>query len=106
MNAPANIQPEALYTPEERAHRAAISIHCPNDGKMELRVKVAELRDRAGAAMSRCCDEAYPYLLQISRQASVVVYAPISAKRMMFTIIALNAAIDAANAMERASRMD
>lgn len=110
MNAPANIkrpvQAEDIWSPEERAHRAAISIHCPNDGelKMGYRARIAALRDQASAALRVCSDDAAGVLTEVARIATLSVYAPMDSKQLVLRAAALTLAMDAARAMERASR--
>lgn len=97
---------EDLWSPEERAHRAAISIHCPNenDFRMGLRVKIAATRDQASAGMRRCCDDARTILAEVARIASLSVYAQVPTSRLALTQLALDAAMDAARMIERANR--
>lgn len=109
MNAPANISrvlAEETWTPVERAHRSAISIHCPNEDEwsMKCRVAIAIMRDQAAAAQRECSDAAYGILSEVARIATGAVYAPADAKKLTMMRSALAQAIDAARAIERASR--
>ncbi len=107
MNAPANI-PRLRPEPSEaeRAHRAAISMHCTNEGEdaMLCRVALAQIRDQATAGMRRCCDDARPFLFEISRIAMLNVYAPATVAQLWRIRGALTLAMDAARAIERAQR--
>lgn len=109
MNAPANIkhQPRPITFDEtrtERAHRAAISIHCPNADEMEMaaRVDIAIMRDRAAAGLSRAGECAGALLAEVTRIGSVVVYAPLPTSRLLRILAALQITMEAARAMERA----
>lgn len=122
MNAPANIPPARVtpegffipyvepefreWTPAERAHRSAISIHCPNEDEwsMKCRVAIAMMRDQAAAAQRQCSDASLGILVEVARIATGAVFAPSSAKRLTLMRSALVQAMDAARAIERASR--
>ena len=108
MNAPANIrQPRAIRvdeTPQEAAHRASISIHCPNQDEMQMaaRVDIATIRDRASAGLSRANDSAAVLLAEIARVGTMAVYAPLPASKLLRIRAALQLTMEAARAMERA----
>jgi hypothetical protein len=104
MNAPAQITTQDLWSPAERAHRGAISIHCPNedDFSMGCRADIAAMRDRASAGMRGCCEDAYPILAEVARIAALTVYAPLPPKQLVLKRAALAQAIDTARALERA----
>ncbi len=110
MNAPARIPlpvaSEDLWSAEERAHRAAITIHCPNEGEwnMACRAQIAAIRDQASAGLRRCCNDAHGILSEVARIASLTVYAPMDAKQLTRKRAALMSAIEAARALERAAR--
>jgi hypothetical protein len=111
MNAPARISvPEEAaeddLTPEARAYRMTIFIHCPNESPsaMNCRVHIAMLRDHAGKAMRRCSDDAYPLLAEIQRQAAATVYAPISTGRLFRKWIALESMLGSARLLEIAAK--
>jgi hypothetical protein len=96
---------DATWSPAERMHRAAISIHCPNqnDLDMQCRVHIAMIRDQASAGLSRCGEAAYGILLEVTRVATQAVYAPSSTKRLILTRAALTQTMDAARMVERAT---
>lgn len=71
---------------------------------MKCRVAIAMMRDQAAAAQRQCSDAAYGILAEVSRIATGAVYAPSDAKRLTLMRFALAQAIDAARAIERASR--
>lgn len=114
MNAPARIsvphghvdQDEGECTPEVRAYRATISIHCPNETAeaMNCRVHLAMLRDHAGSALRRCSDDAYPILREIERQAATSVYAPVGSGRLFRKWLALESLLGSARLLEIASK--
>jgi hypothetical protein len=109
VNAPANIKREIIaeaWSPIERAHRGTISVHCPNEDEwaMKCRVAIAMMRDQAAAAQRQCCDGAHGILGEVARVATTAVYAPSDAKRLTLMRSALVQAMDAARAIERASR--
>jgi hypothetical protein len=109
VNAPAHNFTTAEVFPQtdaERAYRAAISIHLPNEGEVQMacRVQIAMMRDQASAALSRCSDAAYGVLLEVSKQAATAAYAPMEPRRLMLLRSALTLAIDAARALERANK--
>lgn len=106
MNAVTAIHlPAPEYSDTERAHRAAITIHCPNENeaKMACRVAIAMMRDRASMGMNQCSDAAYPILLAVARQATAAVYKQASAKELFLTRCGLRTAMEAARMLERAS---
>jgi hypothetical protein len=109
MNAPANIQHQIqaeAWSPIERAHRGTISIHCPSEDEwsMKCRVAIATIRDQAAAAQRQCSDATHGILSEVARIATGAVYAPADAKRLTLMRSALVQAMDAARAIERASR--
>jgi hypothetical protein len=94
------------WSEAERAHRASISIHCPNEGAdaMRLRVFLAVLRDKAGAGMRCCCDEAFPVLREVQRQATEAVYAPHGPGKLYLKWLAITSLMSAARLIERANK--
>lgn len=90
----------------ERAHRHAISIHCPNCDEMEMaaRVDLAIMRDAAMVGVGRASDQAAVLLHEVSKMAAQAVYAPIPASRLLRVRSALNLTMEAARAVERALR--
>lgn len=109
MNAPANIKQQLTdeaWSPVERAHLGAISVHCPNEDEwsMKCRVGIAIMRDQAAAAQRQCSNATYGILSEVARVATGAVYAPSDARRLTLMRSALAQAIDAARAIERASR--
>lgn len=109
MNAPANISHQIASetrTQAERAHRSAISIHCPNEGEWEMncRVGIAIMRDQAAAGMRHCSSASYGILAEVAKLATAAVYAPADAKKLTMMRAALTLAMDAARAIERVSR--
>lgn len=109
MNAPARIAPPRTArirldeTDQQRAHRATISVHCPNQDEMQMaaRVDLATMRDQALAGQSRCCDEAAGLLHEVVRLATPAVYAPWPASRLIRLKGALGLAMEAARGIER-----
>ncbi|MET3710386.1 hypothetical protein ABIC65_001066 [Sphingomonas trueperi] len=119
MNAPARIVPDGFIVPfpadlqvaeewteAECAHRAAITIHLPNEDEwsMRCRVAIAMMRDRATAGLRRCSDAAYPLLSYVAREATTAVYAPVPPRQLVLLRAGLTQALEAARIMERASR--
>lgn len=109
MNAPSNIKRhliEEAWSPIERMHRGAIGVHCPNEDEwsMKCRVAIAIMRDQASAAQRQCGEAAFGILAEVARIATAAVYAPSDAKKLTLMRSALAQAIDAARAIERASR--
>lgn len=47
-----------------------------DEKERELRSSLMLMRDRAGAAMNHCCDEAYPLLAQVAHLAGFHAFAP------------------------------
>lgn len=93
-------------TEVERAHRRAISIHCPNQDEMTMaaRVDLATMRDLASSGAFRAGDEASRLLLIAARVATNAVYAPLPFAKLQGIRAALHMTIEAARAMERALR--
>lgn len=108
MNAPANIQSQDLmeWSTTERAHRASISLHLPNEGpdKMACRVALAILRDQASVGKRSCSDAAYGLLGEVERQATNAVFAPRGIRHLYLLRGALEMTMAAARALERANR--
>lgn len=119
MNAPATITADGFFVPipvelkvreewtvAERAHRASISLHLPNEGeaKMACRVAIAILRDRASAGIRRCSDASYGVLTEIERQATHAVFSPRDARGLYLIRAALTSMIDCASMLESANK--
>lgn len=102
MNAPARIRPDTESL--EAAHRASISVHCPNegDGRMASRVAIAVIRDQASAGLRRCSPEAAGILAEVSRLATHAVYAPMPPGKLHMTRFALASLLESARHLERA----
>lgn len=93
-------------TEVERAHRAAISIHCPNQDEMTMaaRVGIAMLRDQAGTGINRATSPAAAQMLSVaSGVAAEAVYAPHDLRQLLRLQAALSLTVEAARAMERAT---
>jgi hypothetical protein len=90
----------------ERAHRHAISVHCPNCDEMEMaaRVDLAIMRDAATVGVGRASEHASVMLHEVSKLAAQAVYAPIATSRLLRVRAALNLTMEAARAVERALR--
>jgi uncharacterized membrane protein len=110
MNAPANIRrPTPIRADEsdqERAYRAAISIHCPSQCEQDMaaRVSLAMMRDQASTGMARACPMAATLLGEVMSAAAVAVYAPAPTSYLMRLRSALWLTMEAARAVERAQR--
>ena len=109
MNAPAShVQfREAMRgNVHERAHRAAISLHCPNCDEMEMaaRCDLAALRDAAAAGIGRAGDSAAVLLHEVARLATQAVYAPAPASQLIRLRSALSFTVEAARALERVTQ--
>ena len=90
----------------ERAHRASISVHCPNQDEMSMaaRVGIAILRDQAVTGQYRATSDAAAQMLSAAgRVAGDAVYAPINFRQLLRVQAALSLTIEAARAMERAT---
>lgn len=90
----------------ERAYRQAISIHCPHGSEMEMaaRVELAQLRDQAAIGMSRATDSACALLSEVSKLATMAVYAQRPESDLLRIRSALNLTMMAARALDRATR--
>lgn len=102
MNAPARIRPDVETL--EAAHRAAISIHCPNEDELDManRVAIAAIRDQASAGLRRCSGETAGILAEVSRLATAAVYAPMPPGKLHMTRFALASVLESARHLERA----
>ena len=108
MNAPARL-PQPIGTGlsvEQRAHRHAISIHCPNCDEMEMaaRVDLAAMRDAATIGIARASDSAAAILAEVSRLATGAVFAPLPASQLIRIRAALSFTMEAARAVDRVTR--
>lgn len=108
MNAITSIRADAsiLGSTTERAHRHAISIHCPNCNEMEMaaRVDIAMMRDAAMVGVGRASEHTATMLHEVSKMAAQAVFAPIPTSRLLRVRAALNLTMEAARAVERALR--
>lgn len=89
---------------QERAHRAAIALHCPgctDEMEMAARCDLAVLRDAASVGAMRAGDSAAVLLSEVTRLATAAVYAPWPASRLIRTYAALSFTVEAARALER-----
>lgn len=105
MNAfsPIRADESMLGSVTERAHRHAISIHCPNCDEMEMaaRCDLAAMRDAAMVGVSRASDSAAIMLGEVARLAMNAVYAPIPASRLIRIKAALTLTMMAAREVQR-----
>lgn len=101
MNAPVTIRLDE--TDHERAMRASISMHCPNEDafSMACRIDIATMRDLAAAGMFRASRGAAVLLAEVSRIATSAVYAPMTPRDLVRTKFALRLTIEAARELER-----
>lgn len=90
----------------ERAHRHAISIHCPNCNEMEMatRCDIAVIRDKAMMGVRHASEMPAAMLHEVAKLAAEAVYAPVSTSRLLRVRAALNLTMEAARAVERALR--
>lgn len=90
--------------PIEAAHRATISIHCPNETELAMvaRVALAMIRDQSAAGLRRCSDEAAPILSTVTRLATEAVYAPMPDGKLHLVHGALASLMESARRLERA----
>lgn len=104
MNAPASIRLEE--TDRERTYRASISMHCPNQSELDMasRIDIAVMRDGAASGMFRATDAAATLLHVATTVAAAWVYAPATSAQLLKTRSALRQTMDAARALERATR--
>lgn len=108
MNAVTQIAAEhvAEISEAERIHRAAISMHCPNEGELTLscRANIAIIRDQASAGMRSCTAATYDLLNDISRLAQSWIYAPAAPADLWRIRSALEGLMMAARTAERVER--
>lgn len=110
MNAPTRIQPDPErieadgWGPIEAAHRASISIHCPNETHIAMvaRVALAMLRDQSSAGLRRCSDETAPILQTVTRLATMAVYSRMPDTKLHLVHGALASLMESARRLERA----
>lgn len=104
MNAPATIRLDENEA--ERAYRRAIGVHCACSSEMEMaaRVDLAMLRDQAAIGITRGTDSAAALLGEVSRLATVAVYAPRPESDLLRLAAALKLTMMAARAVDRATR--
>jgi hypothetical protein len=89
--------------PLEAAYRAAASIHFPNMDAftMVTRVRLMAQRDRAGAALSRCCPEAINTLVEANRLAALAALSGAPTRTLAFVSSAVDSLIFAAEQLHR-----
>lgn len=108
MNAITTIRPdESIHgSTVERAHRHAISVHCPDCNEMEMaaRVDLAMMRDAAMVGVRRASDSAAILLGEVTRLAMHAVYAPMPASQLIRVKAALTLTMMAARELERVQR--
>lgn len=90
----------------ERAHRHAISIHCPNcdETNMAVRVELAMLRDAATVGARVASDSASVILGEIVRLTTGAIFAPIPTSQLLRLNAALTITMMAAREVERVTR--
>lgn len=101
---PANDVDVDDLTASERAHRTAISIHCPNTDEMDMatRCDLAAMRDQASAAIARADPEAAQLLVAAASIAATWVYAPAPTSRLLRVRLAVRMMIETARSVQRA----
>ncbi len=94
---------DAEPNPLEAAYRAAASIHFPNMDAltMTVRVRLMAQRDRAGAALHRCCPEAINTLAEANRLAALAALSGSPTKTLAFISSAVDSLIFAAEQLHR-----
>lgn len=87
----------------EAAYRAAASIHFPNmdEVTMAVRVRLMAQRDRAGAALNRCCPEAINSLAEANRLAALAALSGAPTRTLAFVSSAVDSLIFAAEQLHR-----
>lgn len=102
MNAQTKIRPDTKSV--DAAYRASISIHCPNEGELDManRVAIAAIRDQASAGLRRCSNETAAILAEVSRLATAAAYAPMPPGKLHMTRFALASLMESARTLERA----
>ena len=108
MNPARALAPANDVAPEidlEAAYRRAVSVHYPNtdDLTMTVRVGLMAQRDRASAALNRCCPEAVNALAEANRLASLAALSAAPTRTLAFTLTAIESLIFAAQQLQRAT---
>jgi hypothetical protein len=93
-------------TPNEPEYATAVLAHYPDETgvKLTLRCDLMAFRDRATIGLMRCSADAAPTLEQASRLATIYALANLPTKRLFQMHIAVRALLDAASAIEAASK--
>lgn len=99
---------EIFHTPEELVHRKAIGIHCPNENAMSMqcRVRIAIIRDQAAHGLNHCQPETWGTLMEVVRNATLAVYAPMDTRQLIRIHGALFVLMQAARELDKAFRRD
>lgn len=94
-----NAEPNAI----EASYRASASMHYPNSDEltMAVRVKLMAQRDRASAAINRCCPEAINTLAEANRLAALAALSGAPTRTLAFTLSAVDSLIFAAQQLQR-----
>jgi len=109
VNAAVHVAPQvarALRTEPiklEAAYRAAASMHYPNMDAltMTVRVRLMAQRDRAAAALHRCCPEAMNTLAEANRLAALAALSGAPTRTLAFVSSAVDSLIFAAEQLHR-----
>jgi len=90
----------------ERAHRAAIRVHCPGCDEFEMaaRVDLATIRDQATFGMARATDSAAVLLGEVAKLAGHAVFAQQPASALIRIKTALTLTMLAARSVDRVTR--
>lgn len=93
----------AQPSPTEASYRASATVHYPNSDEltMAVRVKLMAQRDRAGAAIGRCCPEAVNTLVEANRLAALAALSCAPTRTLAFTLSAVDSLIFAAQQLQR-----
>ncbi len=88
---------------QEAGYRATASVHYPNMDEltMTVRVNLMAQRDRASAALNRCCPEAANTLVEANRLASLAALSTAPTRTLAFTLSAVESLIFAAQQLQR-----
>lgn len=88
-------------------YRSAIVAQCGtlDPGEMAVRAELCRVRDRASAALSRCCEDAEPALQEALRLAGLTAFATLPPAVLALTLMAADGMIQAANLIQKASKL-
>lgn len=89
------------------AYRAAVIDQCGpvDEGEIAVRSELCRVRDRASAALSRCCEDAEPALQEAHRLAGLTAFATLPPAVLALTLMAADGMIQAANLIQKASKL-